>query len=614
MPPRGKKKTVIPIPLNFDVAPYKKSWGCVEALPVPILEIIRDFAHEQDYRNLMNTNLSGFQLVKSETIYYSLSPLLFNSRTYGKKYMLESLQQIINNVKDKSKQIFIQLNSTNPSTIENYIPLFSGIHRLRISNTVFNQEVSYSAVFQDIHILELTGVRGINTLPLGLGNIHQLSVHKCGFTVIENLNKPKKSLKELKISRCFALVSIVPNLDDISSIFIDCPYSPLTALSLPLNCESCELVVPSISFDSLLTTESANAILHSMTKLKLRCRSPVNLPDFSIFQNISNLEFKFTQLPIYRLFPNTFNGHELYLYHFELTSWNSQSSHFPFLKVLRLRRCITLSELPEMPQIEMLQLEECAQLQRIRSFPSLKKLYVLSALEMHEISLSPLLETVAIHKCPCLNDITSFAHVKKLEIAVCNFITTVPAEFNRIPHLTIGQMTQFAHLENLSGNEEEDYQVQNRIVRLSLINSAENFLFCKNIYQLELHNFSQLITCEGIQRIHHLKISICPNLMSTRGIGLISGSLSITACRSLAELVNLKNIPVVTLDMCPAMEKFEGLGNHDKLTVNTNPIFSGRFRRYQTHKSFKKLFDTIQQLFIDDELVFERNPEDQEVE
>jgi hypothetical protein len=611
MPTRGKKKAVVSIPLNFDVAPYKKGWGCVEALPVPILEIIRDFSLEQDYRNLMNTNLSGFQLVKSETIYYSLSPLLFNSRIYGKKYMLESLQQIINNVKDKSKQIFIQLDSTNPSTIENYAPLFPGIHRLSISNTVFNEEFSF-AVFHNIHILELRGLQGLNVLPLGLDTIQKLSIQDCSFTVIENFN-PTKSLKELKISRCSSLVSI-PNFDDIPSIVIDCPRSPLIGLSLPRNCESCELVVPSISFDSLLAPDSANSVLCSMKKFKLRCGPPVNLTDFSVFQQVENLELRLTRLPIYLPFANTFHGKELYLFHFELNSWTGQSSHFPFLKRLRLRRCRTLTELPEMPQLEILRVEECDQLQTIRSFSSLKQLVLVSSLELKDISPNPLVKALWIHKCPSISDISSFLHLKKLDIAKCNFIVSVPAVLNQIPLVTISEMSQFNHFKSLSGNEEDDYRLQGRIVRLSLIESAENFLFCKNIYQLELYNFSQLVTCEGIERIHHLKIGMCPNLMTTRGIGLISGSLTITACPSLAELVNLKNIPTVTLDICLAIENFEGLGNHDKLTVNKNSFFIDRFRRYQTHKSYKKLFETIQQLFIDDELVLERNQEDKEVE
>jgi hypothetical protein len=64
-------RKVIEIPPKNDTSLFQKQ-GCIESLPTVILQFVQDYSEEKDYRNLMNTNSSTFQQIKSETVKYSL--------------------------------------------------------------------------------------------------------------------------------------------------------------------------------------------------------------------------------------------------------------------------------------------------------------------------------------------------------------------------------------------------------------------------------------------------------------------------------------------------------------------------------------------------------------
>jgi hypothetical protein len=65
-------KNILPIPPKYDTSLFQKRGDCIEGMPIPIFQIIQEFLNEQDYRNLMNSNLSTFQPVKYETVHYTV--------------------------------------------------------------------------------------------------------------------------------------------------------------------------------------------------------------------------------------------------------------------------------------------------------------------------------------------------------------------------------------------------------------------------------------------------------------------------------------------------------------------------------------------------------------
>jgi hypothetical protein len=67
-----KAKKVIAIPPKYDTSLFQKKGDCIEGMPIPIFQIIQGFLIEQDYLDLMNTNLSTFQPIKYETVHYTL--------------------------------------------------------------------------------------------------------------------------------------------------------------------------------------------------------------------------------------------------------------------------------------------------------------------------------------------------------------------------------------------------------------------------------------------------------------------------------------------------------------------------------------------------------------
>jgi hypothetical protein len=100
------RRELIEIPVKNDISFVQKQ-HCIEAIPSAIFQIILEYSTEKDYRNLVNSNLATFQAIKSETVKYCLiGPMkwldIFPSRI---TYKEASFLNIINNVKDKSKQI-----------------------------------------------------------------------------------------------------------------------------------------------------------------------------------------------------------------------------------------------------------------------------------------------------------------------------------------------------------------------------------------------------------------------------------------------------------------------------------------------------------------------------
>jgi hypothetical protein len=127
-----KAKKVTPIPPKYDTSLFQKKGNCIEGMPIPIFQIIQEFLNERDYRNLMNSNLWTFQPIKYETVHYSLFGqdkwIHFDFCADENKEGV--VLQMINSVKDRSKQIGMKFKRVTQSSMMKYAHLFDDIERL----------------------------------------------------------------------------------------------------------------------------------------------------------------------------------------------------------------------------------------------------------------------------------------------------------------------------------------------------------------------------------------------------------------------------------------------------------------------------------------------------
>jgi hypothetical protein len=141
-----KAKQVIAIPPKYDTSLFQKKGDCIEGMPIPIFQIIQKFFNEQDYLDLMNSNLSTFQPIKYETVHYSLvgTERWIDFDFCADEHKEATVVQIINSVKDKSKQISMRIKGVTQSTLLKYAHLFEGIGKLTVEQVDLEHDFPFS--------------------------------------------------------------------------------------------------------------------------------------------------------------------------------------------------------------------------------------------------------------------------------------------------------------------------------------------------------------------------------------------------------------------------------------------------------------------------------------
>jgi hypothetical protein len=121
---------------NNEVSRFQKGGHCIEGLPSSIFQVIQLFLKEVNYRNLMNTNLSTFLSVKYETVHFTIIGKESDFCTATSEAMI---LHIVNSVKDKSKQITMNLKQVNAHLLRKYSIFFGGISKLFIRLFFFGE-------------------------------------------------------------------------------------------------------------------------------------------------------------------------------------------------------------------------------------------------------------------------------------------------------------------------------------------------------------------------------------------------------------------------------------------------------------------------------------------
>jgi hypothetical protein len=215
-----KAKKVVPIPPKYDTSLFQKKGDCIEGMPIPIFQIIQEFLNEQDYLDLMNTNLSTFQPIKYETVRYTLcgQEKWIDFDFCADENKEATVLQIINGVKDKSKQIGMRIKGVTQSTPLKYARLYEGLGGLCVEQVVLPKDFPIATVFRKIRYLYLSFVGpGVTQANFDFECVEELDLYSCHLGEIVAWNS-SKSLKKVTIHDCSPLSSIPPldNIPDVS--------------------------------------------------------------------------------------------------------------------------------------------------------------------------------------------------------------------------------------------------------------------------------------------------------------------------------------------------------------------------------------------------------------
>jgi hypothetical protein len=237
--------------------------------------------------------------------------------------------------------------------------------------------------------------------------------------------------------------------------------------------------------------------------------------------------------------------------------------------------CSRFFTLPEMPMLTHLTVTSCLELQIIPSFPSPKLIQaaISCCRKVNDVSL-----VVNIDNCSSLVSIPSLPNVKKLEIENCR---------------------KLSDLQQVTREWKMDFIPEKRVVRLSDLPSVNDFSFCQSFFSLKLSNLPGLKNCRGIGNIHYLTIADCKNMISTDGLGKVTGKCVLTYYPSLQFLIDLKDIPSVEFYSCSAVSNLNGLGNHESLLFKNCLIFETFLvKNIERNKCTRKYFQQFN-IYID---------------
>jgi hypothetical protein len=571
--------------------------GFLEGLPTVIFQVLQEFLSGNDYLNLMNSNLANFQPIKFETVHYKL---IGPNRLSQYQSTSVTLLRIMNRVKNKSNQVSLRIGKVDQALVLKSAPLFEGIHKLIIEgefNLRFNSMFPFN-VFDSVYHLELYCVRGIKTLALNSPRLTKLEIRHCSFQEIPAWNAGNPLDLLVYVFWYTDPVISLPPFVGIADVTIN-TWSKITPEHFGNNhsitCHNAQMPIP-------MEIISRPSIFQALTKLTLDCafrdKIVYDLSFFSKIQFLTIRNFCTTDpRPPGPLFP-VFQGQEINLTGFSLSCWNSQM--LPDLKKCNLERCHGLVEFPSVPNCRSLTLVGCGDLE---SLPESTEMILLTYLTVSNCSrfrsLSKYrnLRKASLRDCT-LEDFSCFSHVKTLHLEWCHNLKDISV-LNEVPKLTIHTCNSLCSPFGIAGRPSGDHpslEENKRVLRFRFLTSFSNLHHLHHIYQVELESIN-LISLEGIRDIHHLIVH-STSLQTTRGLGKITGSLTLVGLNALKSVEDVKNIPIVRITYANALNVFEGLGNHHELHINRVPRFEQYLKEYQELKQHSKVFTSIEHLFL----------------
>jgi hypothetical protein len=563
--------------LQLALAPSKqgvsqKSGGCLEALPTEIFILLQGLLSYNEYRNLMDSNVSTFELIKYETLRYQIRiPDLQEKRTV--------VVQVINRVKDKSRQISLKLEKATTASLLEFAYLFEGIYSLTVTHLseTFKNDFP-SKVFDSVYILKLHWITGIKTLKLNSSTLMKLEIIHCLFEFIPRWNEGNQ-LQSLVYHRNWkSNIISPPSFEGISHIDINYwnnidPH--LFGNNRSFTCTSSEIVPSQILHGTVM--------FRQLTSLTLICNFPQNFTDFSSCSHIQFLSLKqrngYSYSTKHLPFP-IFYGQEITLRKFSLFSWNN--GLLPNLRKCVLENCTELISFPEAPKTtDIAILNGCSPSSFPKEMPLLVRLKVTSCQKLTPLPYFPKLKEVNMKYCTRteFNGYDTFSHVRSLVLEDWNLKNINFSLLRKVKNLKLINCCFFS-LEGISGtNTLAETEKRSIIIKYrDYFFGCASYMSIHHIYRLELYNFD-ITTLHGINNIHHLVVH-CPSLTTTDGLESVTGSLTLQ-CSTLLNLKDVKNIPIVRIINGQSINDISGLENHQEVHVCGAPYFDKRFNKAQ---------------------------------
>ncbi len=545
------------LPPRNDVSLFQKRGNCIEGLPLAIFLVIKFFLLPSEYRDLMNCNLATFQPIKYETVEYNI---IGPERWFAidsvhddlKKHFVKTL---MNSVKDKSKQISMNMDYISLELFQNSIDLFEGIYSLVAVVEGYDakppiRDIIDLTVFNNIHTLNLKGLPMTN-ISEGFENVVKLEIGMfSNLKIISNINN-NKTLRHLTIHNCYNLTHLDFNLQDIKTIHISCYY--LTCLGEMIGGDIEDITLNTSAQLSLKTINSITKIASKLKSLHLNCIFPHEFKDYHAFQSIPSLHLGQGE-KCANLSPN-FDSITLCLKAFDLTQWKNSHAIFDKLQDLELNSCSGIVTLPVISSLKILRLCSMPHLQTIPTFMNLQQLNIIFCPTLVSIaSLQPALVKVSILEAPSLNHISfDSPFIEKVKLERCDGLTDL-STLRNIPKLLINFCHGITSLEGLGGSSLDD---DRREIELDYLKNVHDLSGLHHIHSLNL-NYMRING--SISDINHLTIR-SGNLLTTKELKNIRSSLSIAGCDELTKLENLQGIPLIEISDCPKLDSFDGLKN-----------------------------------------------------
>jgi hypothetical protein len=501
-------------------------------IPIDIYHIIHRYLSHHDYRQLMNSNKTDFEVIKHETVAYDIAHVYFQSSklvplraTKSKFDLEEAIVSAKKAVKNSENQVFVRVH-TRDELPSNFSKITTGLGRL----SLVYENKRYPAVMTDL-LCSLSNVTDLRVeLPKGITSLNVLQCYK-----LTSFQVKSKDLTDINKLRQFNELHTVylrecANVRDVSSLRNMKKVSIYGSLGTPDlselgNHEEFYL----LSF--LGTMSRLFKFPSKMNKLILQYDlSQVNLNDYFDHDFDCNSCSVVNSGEFAMKFPSHLGINSLYLRRFQITK-NRFNPTSP-LRELRLDGIVS----------ENLD---------ISNFCNLQSCCICDSASLKSITVNNLNRSeIGNINSEILEEINEVGYLDYFEIINCESL------------LSVNGIVSVNKVVMVEDKREEDFGPL-------MFTSLVEFSFLKKIANtgsVQLVGYPGFTDGYLISHVRTIEIRNCKNFQDPSMLGAVN-ELTIIQC-PINSLEGLHNVPIVTIKNCP-LNNLEGLGsNNKKVLIN----------------------------------------------
>jgi hypothetical protein len=309
-------------------------------------------------------------------------------------------------------------------------------------------------------------------------------------------------------------------------------------------------------------------------------------------------------------FPNRFQGKQLTIHWCSIFPWTSETK-FNSIEYLELNHCFGIEDLPEMPKLRFLSLNNVSKLSRIPTFPRCTHIKLLSLPSFIDIEPQPKARFLDLDACTIRNHSFDGQIFRSVSIIKSLFLINL-FRWTRNTHRLEIVNTRFVSIKAFEGYNSTDILSENKECSLNTSRGNIDLSSLSNLRKVSIISSITFGTNEDptrLSNIFDLSIRRCSNYITTHNLSNIRQRLCIEQCEKLKILVGLQGIPEVALCNLPSLLTITGLGYHDHVYVYKVPFLEEQAKLYVAQKNsresykpdklpFAYLFDTIKSFTI----------------